>query len=323
LILAVSRDRVAEVGIRWVVSSGEAASLLDTISVPLAQADQGHVDEWLRAGATTRHALRPFLIWARARGLAGDVEVPSVPVGTPKSRHGAQEQWQQLHACIHDSTLPTDVRVAGGLLLLFGIRITVLARLRHSQIRAGPDGTHLTVAEHELLIPPLLARPLADLVQRTGTATARTSIIGGTGDGWIFPGLRPGIHLTPEQLAARLRSHGIGIRPGATPRWPSWPPTCPPRSSPTWSASASPPRSGGLGMPNETGRPTSPRGPPIGIPQREIHELPLWARHSKRSSTTAGTTSEHGCSGLQVARADTSRRHAELAPPLVSVTIYQ
>lgn len=187
---------------------------LDTVPATLATAGQGHVERWLRHGPTTRYALRPFIIWACGRGLAHDLDVPPLPVGDPKSRHAADEQWRQLRACIHDTTLPTDVRVAGGLLLLFGIRVTVLARLRRNQVTVTPAGTHLTVAEHELVIPPRLARLLAAVAWRTATRTARTALVGGVDDGWLFPGLRPGGHITSERLAGRLRSHGIGIRPG-------------------------------------------------------------------------------------------------------------
>ncbi|MGI5243382.1 hypothetical protein [Dactylosporangium sp. CA-139066] len=187
---------------------------LDTVSATLATADQGHVERWLRDGPTTRYALHPFIIWACGRGLAGDLDVPPLPVGDPKSRHAAEQQWQQLRTCIHDIALPTDVRVAGGLLLLFGIRITVLARLRRDQVTLSPAGTHLTVAEHELLIPPRLAQLLVAVADRTATHTARTARVNSVNDGWLFPGQRPGSHLTPEHLAERLRSHGIGIRPG-------------------------------------------------------------------------------------------------------------
>nr|BFE55553.1 hypothetical protein GCM10020063_000790 [Dactylosporangium thailandense] len=56
---------------------------LDTIPATLATADQGHVERWLRDGPTTRYALRPFIIWARGRGLARDLDVPPLPVGDP------------------------------------------------------------------------------------------------------------------------------------------------------------------------------------------------------------------------------------------------
>jgi hypothetical protein len=187
---------------------------LDTVSTTLAMADQGHIERWLQDGPTTRYALRPFITWARSRGLAGDLNVPPLPVGDPKSRHSAEDQWRQLRTCIHDTALPTDVRVAGGLLLLFGIRITVLARLRRDQVTVSPTGTHLTVAQHELLIPPRLARLLATVADGTATRTARSARINSVNDGWLFPGQRPGSHLTPEHLAGRLRSHGIGVRPG-------------------------------------------------------------------------------------------------------------
>jgi hypothetical protein len=145
---------------------------LDTIQVPLADITQALVDRWLDEGATTRYALRPFLAWARDRRLAGEVEVPALPVGAPSTRHSEQAQWQQLRRCLHDTALPLEVRVAGSMLLLFGIRASALVRIEAHDIEPSASGTHLRVAKHALLLPPVLATIVVQQRDRTDLRAA-------------------------------------------------------------------------------------------------------------------------------------------------------
>jgi hypothetical protein len=63
---------------------------------------------------------------------------------------------RQLERCLGDDTMPLDPRVAGALILLFGINISPVLRIRQDQI-TGRDGTCLTLDRHELIIPPRVA----------------------------------------------------------------------------------------------------------------------------------------------------------------------
>jgi hypothetical protein len=65
------------------------------------------------------------------------------------------EQMRQLERCLGDDTMPLDPRVARALILLFGINISRVLRIRQDQI-TGRDGTYLTLDRHELIIPPRL-----------------------------------------------------------------------------------------------------------------------------------------------------------------------
>jgi integrase len=184
---------------------------LDTIQVPLADITQALVDRWLDEGATTRYALRPFLAWARDRRLAGEVEVPALPVGAPSTRHREQAQWQQLRRCLHDTALPLEVRVAGSMLLLFGIRASALVRIEAHDIEPSASGTHLRVAKQALLLPPVLATIVVQQRDRTDlrAALGRTRA---TGPRWLFPGGQPGQPLTANTLATKLNNRGINVR---------------------------------------------------------------------------------------------------------------
>jgi hypothetical protein len=177
----------------------------------LAEATQAHIDRWLDEGTTYRYTLRPFLIWARSRMLIGDVEVPLLPVGAPVARYSEQLQWAQLRRCLHDTGLPLDIRVAGGLLLLFGIKASDLVLIQAEHIEQTATSTHLRVAEHALLLPPLLATITVQQRDRTDLRSV-FGRMGATSVGWLFPGLRPGRAMDAHSLATKLNNHGIVVR---------------------------------------------------------------------------------------------------------------
>ncbi|MEU5867000.1 hypothetical protein ABZ815_37890 [Nonomuraea sp. NPDC047529] len=79
---------------------------------------------------------------------------PAIPVQDPAGILDEQERWDQFQRCLADSALPLDVRAAGALLLLFGMPISRIRRLRAEHLRDQDDGTHLNVGRH-----PLLNRP--------------------------------------------------------------------------------------------------------------------------------------------------------------------
>jgi hypothetical protein len=112
---------------------------------------------------------------------------------------------------LHDTDLPLEVRVAGSLLLLFGIHPSTLVRIEAGHIDHTASATHLWVAKHALLLPPVLATIVVQQRDRTDlrAALGRTRA---TGPRWLFPGGRPGQPLTAHTLATKLNNHGINVR---------------------------------------------------------------------------------------------------------------
>jgi hypothetical protein len=113
---------------------------------------------WLAAGPAGRHGLRSFVAWATERGLVRDVSVAARKPAQPSVFVDQAEQMRQLERCLGDDTMPLDPRVAGALILLFGINISPVLRIRQDQI-TGRDGTCLTLDRHELIIPPRTVTP--------------------------------------------------------------------------------------------------------------------------------------------------------------------
>ncbi|MFE7332585.1 hypothetical protein ACFU8W_48670 [Streptomyces sp. NPDC057565] len=143
----------------------------------LADVTQHQIDAWLAGAPSTRYEVRDFVVWAARRGHSHSHPL-LVPHRPKKDPVGLDEDshWELLHQCLTDTALPLDVRAAGAVLLLFGQQ---LARIASDA--PPPSGWAANSPRH-----------------------------------WLFPGTRPGQHLSAAALARRLAAHHIPIRPART-----------------------------------------------------------------------------------------------------------
>jgi len=185
--------------------------------------------------------VRNLIQWARARSLTGNVSVPLPPRSEPIRLLGEDDHIHQLDRCLSDDSIPLDLRVAGALVLLFGLLVSRVMQLSKNDVFDDGDLTYLDIDTHRLMLPPRLAELLA------------SSVTGTTSDGQL---------LASEPLCR-------GCSP-ADPGSPS-PLTYPPRSWPTSPASASAQPNAGLSGPNETGSPTSASEPLTSRPRLRQH----------------------------------------------------
>jgi signal transduction histidine kinase len=197
-----ARVTVAIAFLRW----------LDEQHVALADVTQALADQWLSEGACTRRVVKRFLDWTASRGLAPELDVRYLPDSEPDLSVTNEERWELLRRCLHDATLPLDVRAAGGLVLLYGFPVSRISELTAQHVISTDDGHVLQLGGHRTALPPALAALLTDLARTAVT----TSAVGRSvpGPRWLFPGALPGQHFTPGRLTAMLNRHGIRVRRG-------------------------------------------------------------------------------------------------------------
>ena len=184
---------------------------LDRQGLTLAELRQEHIDRWIADGPAARRALRPFIQWATHQHLVSGVGVEAAAVPAPSNLQDEQAQWQQLRRCLRDETMPLQLRVAGALLLLFGLPITRLTAITLRQIKQHEARTHLVLGRHRLLVPTALARLL---IRQRDAATTRWAINNTRGlDRPLFPGLH-GRPAHPAALRNSLVRHGIRPQAG-------------------------------------------------------------------------------------------------------------
>ena len=109
-------------------------------------------------------------------------------------------RWQLLRRCLTDPSLDLRMRVAGALVLLFGQNLIRIAALSTEDITTAGDDTYLTLRDHPVLLPPVLATLVTDLAEQPAPIDDPRP----TGAPiWIFPG-RNAAHLDPSRLARLL-----------------------------------------------------------------------------------------------------------------------
>jgi hypothetical protein len=177
----------------------------------LADVTQHQVDAWLAGAPSTRYEVRDFVVWAARRGHSHPLLVPhrpkKDPVGLDEDSH-----WELLHQCLTDTALPLDVRAAGAVLLLFGQHLARIAALPTTALSEVDSHPVLVLAETPIRLPEPVALLLAELAaQPPPSGWAANSP-----RHWLFPGTRPGQHISSVALARRLAAHHIPIRPART-----------------------------------------------------------------------------------------------------------
>lgn len=185
----------------------ELSSWLAGQRLDLATATQSDIDRWVTSYPTRAQHARAFLAWARDRRLAGEIHIPARPGSRPGQALPDRERWRVLQRCLHDGTLPTADRVAAALVLLYGQPLSHVATLHAGHVQRRGEHTYLTLGNCAIRLPSELAVLTRQL---HAEATARPP--GPTNPPWLFPGLRPGEHLRPAALGARLRRLGPGHR---------------------------------------------------------------------------------------------------------------
>ncbi|MBZ9644322.1 hypothetical protein [Streptomyces sp. PSKA30] len=180
------------------------------LALTLADATQHEVDAWLAGSPSTHYEVRDFIVWAARRGHSRPLFVPHRPKADPVGIDDSH--WELLQQCLTDTDLPLDVRVAGSVLLLFGQHLARVAPLPTAALSAVDGHTVLVLDRTPIRLPEPLARLLAELAEQPRPSGWAAN----SPHRWLFPGIRPGQHVSGTVLARRLAAHHIPIRPTRT-----------------------------------------------------------------------------------------------------------
>lgn len=162
--------------------------------VELTQAD---VDDWF-SSASNPGGARDFLVFAIGRRRCPRVKIPEHP---RRSSPGcAPERLATISRhLLTDETIDLVDRVAGLLVVLLAQPVTRIASLETRHVNEGEDGLTLRIGVDPFPVPDALAMLLHRLIDARPT----------TDTPYLFPGGRPGQHLTAAMLTMRLNQLGI------------------------------------------------------------------------------------------------------------------
>lgn len=185
-------------------------SWLDKRGQTLTTASQSDIDLWLQDGTQTNYFLATFLGWANARGLC-TLTIPNRPRSEPASYLDDQDRSTLLQRCLHDHTMPIDVRAAGTLVLLFGRTTSTFADLTIGDIQHIDGETYLRLSGFTVLLPPAAAAVFRTLSEHATTKEAFQQPDNTTR--YLFPGRFPGRPARGYVISRKLRAHGIATLP--------------------------------------------------------------------------------------------------------------
>ncbi|MFF2549118.1 hypothetical protein ACFVUY_42055 [Kitasatospora sp. NPDC058063] len=201
--------------IRWAYTRINLAAAflaaMHELGLALADVTQHEVDAWLAEGPGTRYVVRDFAVWAARRGHSRPLLVPHRPKAEPEGLD-EDSHWDLLQQCLTDTAMPLEVRAAGSLLLLFGQHATRIAALPTSALGTADDHPVLVLDQTPIRLPEPLARLLADLADQPPPSGWAAN----SPRRWLFPGIRPGRHISATTLCRRLTAHHIPIRAART-----------------------------------------------------------------------------------------------------------
>ncbi|MFF4305517.1 hypothetical protein [Streptomyces sp. NPDC001601] len=164
---------------------------MDQRGLVLAALTQGHIDDWItEATSQRRYLIRHFLKWTTSRRLTRELTVPSIQSQEPQNLLDEDDRWPLLQRCLADDALPTDVRAAGAITLLFGPSTERLCHLTPEHLKFGDKHAHLVLGRHPVLLPPRLAQLLRHLAEQPQLRPQLSRVHPGTQR--LFPGRVPG-----------------------------------------------------------------------------------------------------------------------------------
>jgi integrase len=133
---------------------------------------------------------------------------PQLKGGEPKTFADSADYTQQLRRCLHHEALPPDIRAAGALILLYGLRTTDVLGLRRDHVIERRQDHHLQFAGNTRLLPPPLASLLKQLPLRRNN---NRSVLRTTDSSapLLFPGFSDARPLHSGTFGARLLRYGI------------------------------------------------------------------------------------------------------------------
>ena len=170
--------------------AAEFLSWLDASKLSLSTVTQEDLDLWLTTHPTRRRGAGPFIRWTAARRLTSKLLIRPEPRSLPSQFLGDQEHHEQLRRCLTDGTLPLEVRIAGALIRLYALPVTRITELTTDRFHQDEDNAYFTFDRNPVLLPPTLARLIAEQIATPG----RISILpqpSGEGPRFLLPGRPP------------------------------------------------------------------------------------------------------------------------------------
>ncbi|KAF0957379.1 hypothetical protein [Rhodococcus sp. T7] len=196
-----SKIRIAIRLLRW----------LDDQRLTIGHLDQSRLDHWLGGNRERASGINGFIIWLSRRGLIGDdIILPTKSTARPTEVLDTADHTDCIRRLLTDTATPVTVRVAGLMVLLYGIPLTRIRLLTTEAVTLRDGAIFLTFARNPMQVPPAVAVLVTELVASARNMTTAASR--GRAH-YLFPSpVTPGVPLHAHTLSVSLTRLGIPTR---------------------------------------------------------------------------------------------------------------
>ena len=181
---------------------------LDAHDLTLATVGQPELDRWLiDPDGGYRYEAGSFIRWAHANKLT-TAYLPTRRWRGPVNPLDDDHRWATARRLLGDTSIATEDRLAGLLLLLYAQGLSTISRLTIDQISITGNDVRISLGHTPIRLP----EPVDELARTVVTNRKGHATIGATAASrWLFPGGKPGRPISTERLKLRLKR--LGIRP--------------------------------------------------------------------------------------------------------------
>ena len=152
-------------------------------------------------GSTTREFVSRFISWtSKAKITPPGITVELHCRGTSlRMPHG--QQRVAIDVAVHGNEMTSRDRLAAILVLVFGQPIEKVVALRWDEIRLTDEIVSIDLAGFPIRLDPPLDQPIRDLL----AVPLHLRTVAHPNSPWVFRGTKPGRHIDPAHLRARLK----------------------------------------------------------------------------------------------------------------------
>lgn len=177
----------------------------------LSVLDQQTLDTWQAQGPFERWRVRPFLQWCRRNGACRPLVLYSPPVRPLPEvfRVSEADRTATLKRILDsDEDIRPGLRLAAGLVIIYGFRSHAIARLTVADIVDTGTGIWIRLGPEPLRLPKELEESA-----RAAVLDRKITRFGGTAEEprWLFPGALPDRPVGPDAIRRRLQA--LGVKP--------------------------------------------------------------------------------------------------------------
>lgn len=138
---------------------------LDENDLAIADLNQHQLDRWTSINGHRTYRITGFVLWLRQRDIIGDAAVSRRQSAFPTDVAEAHEHARRIRRLLTDATIELPLRVAGLLVLLYGIPLTRILALSTSAVEQQDDETNIIFARNPVRLPPTVATLVNELVE--------------------------------------------------------------------------------------------------------------------------------------------------------------